>query len=571
MFESFENSDRKAVEQAIAARLIASNKLDQSALDRALRLQNGSEERLEALLVKLGLANERDVAEALADELAFGIVQASEYPDSPVLEEKFTTKFLQHANVLPLSHTDETLVLAMVDPLNSHAVRAVEMASGRRVIRRIALASDFETAYARIYSEKAPDQIADALAPASADEEFLEDVGRLRDLASEVPVIRLVNQLIARAVASRASDIHIEALQNRVAVRYRIDGILRETASPPPHLRAAIVSRIKIMAKLNIAERRLPQDGRIRLAVHGREFDLRISTMPTLHGEGVVMRILDRTSLAHDLAELGVGVELLEPFLRVLEHPQGILLVTGPTGSGKTTTLYTCLMRLNSTERKLFTVEDPIEYQLDGVNQIQVKPQIGLTFANVLRSVLRQDPDIIMVGEMRDLETAQIAVQAALTGHLVLSTLHTNSAAATITRLLDMGVEDYLVTSTVNGVLAQRLVRKLCEHCREPYQPLPELAEQLSLPTQNGSLPTLYRPRGCPHCQSGYRGRIGLFEFLPLSDAVRRLILAHDTAQEIQRAGCEAGMRSMYEDGMTKVVNGITSVEEVLRVTREIS
>jgi general secretion pathway protein E len=354
-------------------------------------------------------------------------------------------------------------------------------------------------------------------------------------------------------------------------VRYRIDGILREIAAPPIHLRAAIVSRVKIMAKLNIAERRLPQDGRIRLAVQGREFDLRVSTMPTLHGEGVVMRILDRASLANDLDALGMSGDLLTRFLGILERPQGILLVTGPTGSGKTTTLYTSLMRLNSSERKLFTVEDPIEYQLDGVNQIQVKPQIGLTFAHVLRSVLRQDPDIIMVGEMRDLETAQIAVQAALTGHLVLSTLHTNSAAGTITRLLDMGVEDYLVTSTLNGVLAQRLVRKLCEHCREAYKPLPELARHLGLPLADGDLPTLYRPRGCVQCQSGYRGRIGVFEFLPLSDAVRQLILERVTAQQIHRAGAEEGMRSMYEDGLAKAVQGITSIDEVLRVTRDLA
>jgi general secretion pathway protein E len=407
------------------------------------------------------------------------------------------------------------------------------------------------------------------LTETGADEDFLEDVGRLRDLASEVPVIRLVNQLISRAVESGASDIHIESLQSRMIVRYRIDGILREVASPPANLRAAIISRVKIMAKLNIAERRLPQDGRIRIAVQGREFDLRISTMPTLHGEGVVMRVLDRASLVHDLSVLGFSDAMLAPFLGVLDRPQGILLVTGPTGSGKTTTLYTSLMRLNSIERKLFTVEDPIEYQLEGVNQIQVKPQIGLTFAQVLRSVLRQDPDIIMVGEMRDLETAQIAVQAALTGHLVLSTLHTNNAAGTITRLLDMGVEDYLVTSTVSGVLAQRLVRKLCQHCREAYEPLPELVNQLDLPHATGT-PMLYRARGCGHCRGGYRGRVGVFEFLPLTDEIRRLVLSHATAHDIHRAGAAEGMCSMYDDGIAKAIAGVTSIEEVLRVTRDI-
>ncbi|MGH7036283.1 MAG: type II secretion system ATPase GspE [Stellaceae bacterium] len=566
-----EEHDRKAVERRLAASLVAGGKLDDAALDRVLRLQASNAERLEALVVKLGLASERDVAEAMADELGLDIAEARDYPEAPVLESKLTTKFMRHSGVLPLADRDEALVVAMIDPLDTYARRAVEMAAGKPLVARIALPSDFDTAYARLYeAEKAPLGEVASTAELGSDEELLEDVNRLRDLASEVPVIRLVNQLIARAVDNRASDIHIEPLQNRMAVRYRIDGALREFASPPTRLRAAIISRIKIMAKLNIAERRLPQDGRIRLAVQGKEFDLRVSTMPCLHGESVVMRILDRSSLVEDLGELGFEAATLDPFLKVLDHPQGILLVTGPTGSGKTTTLYTCLMRLNAPERKLFTVEDPIEYQLEGVNQIQVKPQIGLTFAQVLRSVLRQDPDVIMVGEMRDLETAQIAVQAALTGHLVLSTLHTNSAAGTVTRLLDMGVEDYLVTSTVNGVLAQRLVRKLCLHCRELYRALPELAAHLHLP-ESGSEPRLYRARGCERCQgSGYFGRIAVLEFLPLSDEIRRLVLNRATAQDIHRAAAEQGMRSMYDDGLEKALQGITSIEEVLRVTRDV-
>jgi len=566
-----EELDRKAVERLVAAHLVAGGKLDESALDRVLRLQASSGERLEALLVKLGLAGERDVADALSRELRVEIAEAPDYPEAPVAEGKLTAKFMRHSGVLPLADQEEGLVVAMIDPLDNYAARAVEMAIGKRLVRRIALPSDFDAAYARLYEAEKPGlgQVASA-GEIEIDDELLEDVDRLRDLASEVPVIRLVNQLIARAVENRASDIHIEPLQNRMAVRYRIDGALREFASPPTRLRAAIVSRIKIMAKLNIAERRLPQDGRIRLAVQGKEFDLRVSTMPCLHGESVVMRILDRSSLVEDLGTLGFEVATLEPFLKVLDHPQGILLVTGPTGSGKTTTLYTCLMRLNSPDRKLFTVEDPIEYQLEGVNQIQVKPQIGLTFAQVLRSVLRQDPDVIMVGEMRDLETAQIAVQAALTGHLVLSTLHTNSAAGTVTRLLDMGVEDYLVTSTVNGVLAQRLVRKLCPHCCVAYRALPELAAHLRLPA-NGGEPTLYRARGCERCQgSGYFGRIAVLEFLPLSDEIRRLVLHRATAQDIHRAAVGEGMRSMYEDGLDKALRGVTSIEEVLRVTRDV-
>ncbi len=565
--------DRRIFERSLAARLIEAGKLEEPALERALRLQANSGERLEALLVQLGLAGERDVAEAFAKELDLPIATPSDFPDEPVLDGKISKKFLRQKAALPLEDTADGLVLAMVDPADAFTIRAIEMASGKPVLRRVALPSEIEAAYLRLYEaeKSALGHIVDKLDDdATGDDELSEDVNRLRDLASEGPVIRLVNHLIARAVESRASDIHIEPFQNRMAVRYRIDGLLREVAAPPLRHRAAIISRIKIMAKLNIAERRLPQDGRIRLAVQGREFDLRVSTVPTLHGESVVMRILDRTSLVAEMPLLGFLDDTIAPFLRVLEQPQGILLVTGPTGSGKTTTLYTCLQRLNAPEKKLFTVEDPVEYQLEGVNQIQVKPQIGLSFAQVLRSILRQDPDVIMIGEMRDLETAQIGIQAALTGHLVLSTLHTNSAAATVTRLLDMGVEDYLVTSTISGILAQRLVRKLCPQCREPYTALPELVAQLRMPV-TGSL-TLYRPRGCDACRgTGYLGRIAVMEFLTMSDPLRRQVLRHAEAGEIHRLAVEEGMHSMYDDGMRKAGAGITSIEEVLRATRDIA
>jgi general secretion pathway protein E len=565
-------ADRRPFERSLAARLIEAGKLESSALERVFRLQASSDERLEVLLIKLGLASERDVAEGFARELDLAVVMPGDFPDAPLLEGKISKKFLKQAGVLPLADTEETVLLAMIDPLDAFAIRAIEMASGKRVEARVALPSELEAAYARLYEadQTAMGQIVDrADAEITGDEELTEDVDRLRDLASEGPVIRLVSHLITRAVENRASDIHIEPFQNRLAVRYRIDGILREQTAPPLRFKPAIISRIKIMARLNIAERRLPQDGRIRIAVQGREFDLRVSTTPTLHGESVVMRILDRTSLVAELSELGFLEDRVAPFLAVLEQPQGILLVTGPTGSGKTTTLYTCLQRLNSPEKKLFTVEDPIEYQLEGVNQIQVKPQIGLSFAQVLRSILRQDPDIVMIGEMRDLETAQIAIQAALTGHLVLSTLHTNSAAATVTRLLDMGVEDYLVTSTITGVLAQRLVRKLCETCREPYVALPELVAQLRL-SANGDV-VLHRPRGCDACRgTGYTGRIAVMEFLVISDTIRRLVLRHAESGEIHRAGAAEGLHSMYEDGLTKALLGITSLEEVLRVTREV-
>jgi general secretion pathway protein E len=565
-------ADRRPFERSLAARLVDAGKLEEAALDRILRLQANSEDRLESLLIKLGLASERDVAEAFAQELDLAVAAPADFPDAPVLEGKLTGKFLKQAGVVPLADLPEALEVAMIDPLDAAVRRGLELACGKQLVVRVALPSELEAAHARLYEARsgAPSAlIGRTEAEIGGDDELTEDVDRLRDLASEGPVIRVVNQLITRAVESGASDIHIEPFQNRLVVRYRIDGILREVPAPPVRLKPAIVSRIKIMARLNIAERRLPQDGRIRIAVQGRDFDLRVSTAPTLHGESVVMRILDRSSLVTELAGLGFLEDAVAPFLGVLEQPQGILLVTGPTGSGKTTTLYTCLHRLNSPEKKLFTVEDPVEYQLEGVNQIQVKPQIGLSFAHVLRSILRQDPDIVMIGEMRDLETAQIGVQAALTGHLVLSTLHTNSAAATITRLLDMGVDGYLITSTVIGVLAQRLVRKLCSACREPYIALPELVRQLRL--AEGGEVVLHRARGCEACRgTGYRGRIGVMEFLVMNDAIRRLVLRRAEAGEIHRAGAEQGMRSMYEDGVRKALLGITSLEEVLRVTRDI-
>ncbi len=412
---------------------------------------------------------------------------------------------------------------------------------------------------------------ADALENADLGNFDEEDIEHLRDLASEAPTIRLVNQIMQRAVEARASDIHIEPFADELKVRLRVDGILQQIDSPPVRSTAAVISRVKIMSKLNIAERRLPQDGRIPLRIQGKELDLRVSTVPTMFGESVVMRLLDKESVRFDFDALGFEGTPRKRLLKVLDAPFGIFLVTGPTGSGKSTTLYTAMSRLNTETRKIITVEDPVEYQVAGINQIPVKTSIGMTFAGALRAIVRQDPDIIMVGEMRDLETARIAVQSALTGHVVLSTLHTNDAASGVTRLLDMGVDDYLLTSTINGILAQRLVRRLCPECREPFQPMAELAARfLHIADAEGGPIHLYRPGGCHHCNgTGFRGRLVIAEVLVMSDRIRKAVLDHATSTEIHRIAVEEDMHTMYQDGLRKALQGLTTVDEVMRVAEE--
>ena len=552
--------------------LIARGKLDAAGVERALRLQQESGERLGALLVTLGLCAQRDVSEALALQLGLPLLDTAGYPEFPILEERISARFLRESRALPVREDESELSLAMADPTDEYTIGAFRMVTGRDVKPLVAIPSELDAALERLYGagRTAVGQIVgdveqrDELA-------FDADVQHLKDLASEAPVIRLVSLIITNALEARASDIHIEPFENRLAVRHRIDGVLHEVESPPRRFSAAVISRIKIMANLDIAERRLPQDGRIRLRVQGKEIDLRVSTVPTMHGESVVLRILDKGGVALDFARLGFEDDILEKFLGVLMQPHGILLVTGPTGSGKTTTLYTALERLNQPDVKILTVEDPVEYQMPGINQIQVKPQISLTFANALRSIVRQDPDVIMIGEIRDLETAEIAVQSALTGHLVLSTVHTNDAASTVNRLLDMGVEDYLLTSTIIGILAQRLVRTLCQHCKEPHVALPEIVEQMGLARFTSAQEiTLYHPKGCPQCsQTGYSGRISIMEMLPVTDPLRSLVMKHATATDLRNQAISEGMLTMYEDGLRKALRGITTFEEILRVTRE--
>jgi general secretion pathway protein E len=556
--------------EALAALLLERGQCDARALERAWRVAGESGQRLDVVLPQLGLASERDIAEAYAALFATAVATAERYPEAvPEAAARLGARFLRAARALPLAVADGALVVALADPLDRFTRDAIAAATGLAVRIVIAVPIELEAALARLYPET-PEDDAPAAGEGGDAAPSEEDAERLKDLASEAPVIRLVNQIINRAVETQASDIHIEPFENQLRVRYRYDGVLTEAEAPPPHLVAAIVSRIKIMARLDIAERRLPQDGRIKLAVRGQEVDFRVSTIPSLWGETVVLRVLDRTAVSFDYARLGLPPAVIARLGAALALPNGIVLVTGPTGSGKTTTLYAGLLALNSVTRKVVTVEDPIEYQLRGINQIQVKPQIGLTFATLLRSILRQDPDVIMVGEIRDLETAQIAVQAALTGHLVLSTLHTNSAAASITRLRDMGLEDYLLTAVLRGVLAQRLVRRLCLACRRQAEAAPELVARFDLARRaEGGPVRLWHAVGCPACRNtGYRGRLAIAEYLQPDAAVERLIFAHADHAEVERAAVAAGMVTMFQAGLDAALAGDTTIEEVVRSIR---
>jgi general secretion pathway protein E len=524
--------------------LMARGRLDAVHRDRVLALRRERGESESVIITRLGMIDERDMAECLAEFLDIPLATCADYPPSRCGPSGLTPEFIARAQALPLKQTDDGLVLAMADPTDEYTVKAVRLAAGGAVLPWAAVPSELKSAFARLYGDGA---LVNGAAPTSG--ATREDVRRLADLASEEPAIRYVNAMIAQAATQRASDIHIEASSDRVVQRVRVDGLLRDIAPPPAGLHDNIVSRLKVMAGLNIAEKRLPQDGRFRVVVEGREIDLRISIVPTLHGESVVMRLLDRANAPLDLAELGYNPALRDRLEGLLALPSGMLLATGPTGSGKSSTLYAALSLLNTRERKILTIEDPVEYQLPGINQIPVRPAIGLTFATLLRSLLRQDPDIMLVGEIRDLETARIAAQASLTGHLLLSTVHTNDAVGTITRLIDMGLEDYLVAAVLKGVVAQRLVRCLCPACREPHG-------------------EYHRAVGCDACAgTGYRGRTAIAELLVFDDTLARLVVGHAGVEELREAALAGGMVDLQGDGIAKAKAGITSVDEVMRVT----
>ena len=551
--------------------LLEQGRISPDDLRKVKRLQQERGERLERLLLDLGFISEEDLLPLLAVYLGVETVLRRDFPSVPVPLGTLNVKFLKHAKVMPLAQTNGTLRVAMADPADYYTIQALQVATGLAVEPQLARERDILEGLDAAYGNGGGGEAGATSESADADIEYLsddeEDVNHLRDLASEAPVIRLVNLLINRAVEQRSSDIHIEPFENELKVRYRIDGVLHDVETPARRLQAAIVSRIKIMAKLNIAERRLPQDGRIKLRLMGKEVDLRVSTLPTLYGESVVLRILDRSSIVVNLDSLGFPEDTRGQFNHLITKPYGMVLVTGPTGSGKTTTLYGALDKINSPDKKIITIEDPVEYQLFGVNQIHVKPQIGLTFANGLRSIVRQDPDVIMVGEIRDYETAEIAIQAALTGHLVFSTLHTNDASGAVSRLLEMGVEDYLLASSLLGVLAQRLVRRVCMKCRRPTE---MVVDAMGGGENGGASVQAYEGAGCDDCShTGYRGRSGIFELLPVNDTVRQLILKRSSADAIKETAVGLGMRTLREDGWAKVRNGTTTVAEVVRVTQE--
>lgn len=497
-----------------------------------------------------------------------------DYPKEPVMLENLSVRFMKHAKFVPLSLQNSTLEIATSQPDDVDTLQALEFAYNVHVKVIEGRAEDILETIERLYGvgsqsiETIIEEAGKGVYEISVENEA--DVDHLRDMASEAPIIRLVNRLILNAVELKASDIHFEPFEHEFKVRYRIDGVLNDVESPPKRLQAAIISRVKIMSKLDIAERRLPQDGRIKLKIADREIDFRVSTVPTLYGESLVMRILDRETLVLDLKKIGFPHDLLAEYSELISQPYGMVLVTGPTGSGKTSTLYTTLAKINSPESKIITLEDPVEYQLHGVNQIQVNPKIGLTFAGGLRSIVRQDPDIILVGEIRDKETAEIAIQSALTGHLLFSTLHTNDAPGAITRLLDMGVENFLLSSTLLGILAQRLVRVICNNCKIEVRPEARLIKAMNLKPEEAKRLRFFAGEGCELCRgTGFKGRTGIFEYLAVDDDIRKEIIANSSADKIRQVAVRKGLRTLREDGWLKVKAGITTISEVLRVTLE--
>ena len=549
-------------EQALCA-LRDSGRIDEETFQRIRRAQARNGGRLVDILTALAILPERAMVEWLAGTLGLEIARPAGFPSEFLCAGRVSLHYLRDVRAFPIAERADALVFAVADPLDPSTKHALQLATRKPIELKVASAGDIEEAFNGLMPSQMAGFASDALDPTET------DLVRLRESASDAPVVRFIERLIARAIEARASDIHLEPFDRRLQVRIRIDGVLREEEPSPYTLAAPAISRLKILSGLDIAERRMPQDGSMKLTVQGREIDFRVATAPIQDGEAAVIRILDRERTALDLATLGFDGKALTALNSWLARPNGILLVTGPTGSGKSTTLYACMKRLNASERKIISIEDPVENRIDGVNQIQVKPEIGLTFAHVLRSVLRHDPDIVFVGEIRDQETARIATQAALTGHLVIATLHTNSAAAAITRLLDMGVEDYLIASTVLGVVAQRLVRVLCPNCRQST-PTSESLEKEAASLKLTAGPEVWSAAGCEVCgRTGYRGRIAIHELFAMQETLRHHIVNRADSSTLHEAAVAAGMLPLRADGLRRVFLGATTLEEVARVSVE--
>ena len=552
--------------------------LSEAALDEALRAQTDEGGRLGEVLVARKVVSADDVAKALALQLdlPYHPQVALDSLDAELVRQ-VPINFAKQALILPLRLDGESVALLVADPLDTTVLDHARMLLQRNVSPHVATAAVIVDAINGIY-DRAVNEAEQLVGEMEAQDlqslaHELEEPQDLLDVDDEAPIIRLVNSLLFRAAKERASDIHIEPMERELLVRFRIDGVLQEIIKPPKRYQNSIVSRVKVMGQLNIAEKRLPQDGRIRIKLAGRDIDIRLSTIPCTFGERIVMRLLDKNTTLLDLTDIGMGVDTMRGMDQVIRRSHGIILVTGPTGSGKTTTLYAALSRINTPDLNILTVEDPVEYQLRGISQMAINPKIGLSFAAGLRSFLRQDPDVIMVGEIRDRETAEIAIQASLTGHLVFSTVHTNDAASAITRLVDVGVEPFLVASSLMAVMAQRLVRRVCPHCREAYRPTAEELKEVALTPEavaRAGNPTIYRAKGCDACGgTGYRGRTGIYELLLVDDDIRQLTLKNVDSSTIKRTGVQKGMLTLLDDGARKVLAGETTLAEVLSVTQE--
>jgi len=550
--------------------LVEAGTISAESLEAALARQKSTGEKIGEALIAMGAASRHDVLAALALQCKLPFLWSEEIPSVLPVVKNLSPKYLRQYTVCPVALEESTVTLATADPTNVLVLDDLRQSLGLQVKLCVATPSAISEAIERTYGHGASSALQKIVETIGreADAEVAEDVTQLRDMAFEAPVVRLANLLIEEAVAAEASDIHVEPFEDTLRIRYRIDGVLYDQEAPPRRLQAALTSRIKLMAEMNIAERRLPQDGRIRVTLPNRRVDIRVSTVPIIHGESIVMRLLDRSSVFVPFDRLGFRPEMAQVFSRLIRRPHGILLVTGPTGSGKTTTLYAALDKINGPDKKIITVEDPVEYQLKGTNQIPVQPKIGLTFASGLRHIVRQDPDVIMVGEIRDGETADIAIQAALTGHLVLSTLHTNDAPGAVTRLQEMGAESYLIASVLEGVLAQRLVRRICSQCAVPHEPDP--ADLLAIGIDEPLTVKLVRGMGCAACRgTGYRGRVGIYEMFAIDEEVRSLIMKQVPAGELRRHATSSGMITLRADGWAKACEGLTTVDEILRVTQE--